>query len=75
MVNNDFAHRRIAVATARSRLPDVPVVAIADSVDAEDILSAFEGGLRGYIPNSLDFQLLVEGLRFVTAGGTDCRRD
>jgi DNA-binding NarL/FixJ family response regulator len=59
-----------AVATARSRLPDVPVVAIADSVDAEDILSAVEGGLRGYIPNSLEFQLVVEGLRFVTAGGT-----
>jgi DNA-binding NarL/FixJ family response regulator len=59
-----------AVATARSCLPDVPVVAIADSVDAEDILSAVERGLRGYIPNTLEFQLVVEGLRFVTAGGT-----
>jgi DNA-binding NarL/FixJ family response regulator len=59
-----------AVATARSRLPGVPVVAIADSTDADDILNAVEQGLSGYMPNSLELQLVVEGLRFVTAGGT-----
>ena len=59
-----------AVATARSRLPGVPVVAIADSTDADDILNAVEQGLSGYMPNSLELQLVVEGLKFVTAGGT-----
>lgn len=67
-----LADRRLttAVATARSSLPGLPVVAISDSMDAEDILSAVERGLSGYIPNSLELPLVIEALRYVTAGGT-----
>jgi DNA-binding NarL/FixJ family response regulator len=59
-----------AVASVRASLPGVPVVAIADSTDAEEILGAVERGLSGYIPNSLELRLVIEALRYVTAGGT-----
>ena len=59
-----------AVAPVRASLPEVPVVAIADSTDAEEIRGAVERGLNGYIPNSLELQLVIEALRYLTAGGT-----
>jgi DNA-binding NarL/FixJ family response regulator len=67
-----LADRRVsaAVATARSCLPGLPVVAVSDSADAEDILGAIERGLSGYIPISLELQLAIDALRFVAAGGT-----
>jgi DNA-binding NarL/FixJ family response regulator len=66
-----LADDRVTAAVApRASLPEVPVLAIADSTDAEEIRGAVERGLNGYIPNSLQLQLVIEALRYVTAGGT-----
>jgi DNA-binding NarL/FixJ family response regulator len=59
-----------AVAAVHSVLPGIPIVAIADSMDAEQILDAIERGLNGYIPNTLELRLVIEALRYVIAGGT-----
>lgn len=59
-----------SIATARHHLPSLPVVALSESADAEDILGAIEQGLSGYIPISLELRLVIEALRFVAAGGT-----
>jgi DNA-binding NarL/FixJ family response regulator len=59
-----------AVAAVHSSLPGIPVVAIADSMDAEQILSAIERGLRGYIQTTLELRFVMEALRYVIAGGT-----
>jgi DNA-binding NarL/FixJ family response regulator len=59
-----------AVAAVHSGVPGIPVVAIADSMDAEQILSAIEQGLRGYIPTTLELRFIMEALRYVIAGGT-----
>jgi DNA-binding NarL/FixJ family response regulator len=67
-----LADRRVsaAVATARSCLPGLPVVALSEGADAEDIRGAIERGLSGYIPISLELRLVIDALRFVAAGGT-----
>ena len=59
-----------AFATARSCQPSLPVVALSDSAEADDILGSIEQGLSGYIPISLELRLVIEALRFVAAGGT-----
>ncbi len=67
-----LADRRLfdAFATARSCQPSLPVVALSDSAEADDILGSIEQGLSGYIPISLELRLVIEALRFVAAGGT-----
>jgi DNA-binding NarL/FixJ family response regulator len=67
-----LADRRVsaAVATARSCLPGLPVVALSEGADADDIRGAIERGLSGYIPISLELRLVIDALRFVAAGGT-----
>lgn len=58
-----------AVGAACSSLPGTPVVALSDEESAEEILSAIDRGLSGYVPISLDLRSVVETLRFVAAGG------
>ncbi len=58
------------IATTRSHSPGLPVVALSDSANVEDVFFAIEQGLSGYIPISLELRLVVEALRFVAAGGT-----
>jgi DNA-binding NarL/FixJ family response regulator len=59
-----------AIATARSCLPTLPIVALSDNSEAEGILGAIEQGLDGYIPISTEVKLVIDALRFVAAGGT-----
>ncbi|HET9395185.1 MAG TPA: response regulator transcription factor [Nitrospiraceae bacterium] len=58
------------IETIRSNPLGLPVVALSDSADVEDVFFAIEQGLSGYIPMSLELRLVVEALRFVAAGGT-----
>ena len=58
------------VATARSRLPGLPIVALSDRMSVEDILDVIEQGMQGYIPISMEVALVVDALHFVAAGGT-----
>jgi DNA-binding NarL/FixJ family response regulator len=49
---------------------NVPVVIMSDIDDANHIMRALKGGARGYIPTSLPFNVAVEAVRLVEAGGT-----
>lgn len=48
----------------------IPVVIMSDSDDVNYVTRALKGGARGYIPTSLPFNVAVEAVRLVEAGGT-----
>ena len=58
------------MARLRPCLPSLPVVALSDRLNPEDILRAVEQGLNGYIPISMEVKLVIDVLHFVAAGGT-----
>jgi DNA-binding NarL/FixJ family response regulator len=47
-----------------------PVVIVSDIDDLDYIMRTFKSGARGYIPTSLPFNVAVEAMRLVKAGGT-----
>jgi DNA-binding NarL/FixJ family response regulator len=49
---------------------NIPVVIVSDIDDMNHILRTLKGGVRGYIPTSLPFNIAVEAVRLVKAGGT-----
>ena len=50
--------------------PGVPVIVLADKTDPELALTVIRHGARGYIPFTLRFDIAVEAVRLVLAGGT-----
>jgi len=48
----------------------IPVVIVSDVDDFDHIVRALKSGARGYIPTSLPFNVAVEAVRLVKAGGT-----
>jgi DNA-binding NarL/FixJ family response regulator len=51
-------------------VPNVPVVVIAQTNDVELARTAIRHGAKAYIPCTLGFDITVEAVRFVLAGGT-----
>ena len=51
-------------------VPNVPVVVFADKNDVDLARTAIRHGAKGYIPCTLGFDITVEAVRFVLAGGT-----
>jgi DNA-binding NarL/FixJ family response regulator len=51
-------------------VPNVPVVVLAQKNDADLALTAIRHGAKGYIPCTLEFDITIEAVRFVLAGGT-----
>ena len=49
---------------------NTPVVIVSDIDDVNYVVRALKGGARGYIPTSLSFNVAVEAVRLVEAGGT-----
>ena len=47
----------------------VPVIIVSDVDDVDHILRTLKRGARGYIPSSLPFNIAVEAVRLVEAGG------
>jgi DNA-binding NarL/FixJ family response regulator len=47
----------------------IPTVLLSDAEDLEQIVDALDQGARGYIPTSLPFDVAVEAMRLVRAGG------
>jgi DNA-binding NarL/FixJ family response regulator len=47
----------------------VPVIIVSDVDDRDHIVEALKRGARGYIPSSLPFNIAVEAVRLVEAGG------
>ena len=59
-----------AIAAIRSSLPGLPLTVFSEDDDAEAILNVIERGLRGYVPTSLELQVVACVLQFVAVGGT-----
>ena len=51
-------------------LPGVPIVLLSDHDDVEEVATAIDHGVRGYIPTRLDLSEAAAGIRCVEAGGT-----
>lgn len=50
--------------------PGIRVIVLADESDPQLALTAFRHGARGYIPLTMRFDIAVEAMRLVLAGGT-----
>ena len=51
-------------------VPNVPVIVICYKNDSELVRTAITHGAKGYIPATMGFDIAVEAVRFVLAGGT-----
>ena len=51
-------------------VPNVPVIVLAQTNDVDLARTAIRHGAKGYIPCTLEFDITVEAVRFVLAGGT-----
>jgi DNA-binding NarL/FixJ family response regulator len=47
-----------------------PVIALASTSDAELARAVIHSGAKGYIPVTMGFEIAIEAMRFVLAGGT-----
>jgi len=47
-----------------------PIIVLSDNEDPDQISHIIKNGVRGYIPTSLPFNLAVEAVRYIVAGGT-----
>lgn len=47
----------------------LPIILVADHENPKYILEAFEHGVRGYLPTTCTFEVAVEAIRLVRAGG------
>jgi len=65
----ELANGRASLKRLAIFAPDVPVVVLASRQDRELLGVALAGGVKGYIPMSMGFDLAVEAVRFVLAGG------
>jgi len=50
--------------------PGVPIIILSDREDAGSVLNALDKGVRGYIPVTTAFEVAVQAIRLVRAGGT-----
>jgi DNA-binding NarL/FixJ family response regulator len=50
--------------------PRIPIIVLASNNDTEMAKAAFCYGVKGYIPVTLGFDIAIEAVRFVLAGGT-----
>ena len=64
------SNERMSLERLRVLLPDTPIVVLASRQDVELVRVAFDAGAKGYIPMSMGFDLAVQAVRFVLAGGT-----
>jgi DNA-binding NarL/FixJ family response regulator len=67
MKQNDSSSEHGGLARLAASLP---TVLLSDAEDAEQILTALECGIRGYIPTSVTIDVAVKAIHLVRAGGT-----
>jgi DNA-binding NarL/FixJ family response regulator len=68
--NQEFPDVAAEVSSAQDRVPNVPVVVVADEDELSFVRKVIGLGVRGYIPTSFDFAMFKEAIQFVAAGGT-----
>lgn len=47
-----------------------PIIIVADNEDPTHVLDALDAGAKGYVPSSVTFEVAIEALNLVLAGGT-----
>ena len=50
--------------------PQIPIIVLANKDDAEMAKAAISYGAKGFIPVTSEFEIAIEAMRFVLAGGT-----
>jgi DNA-binding NarL/FixJ family response regulator len=50
--------------------PEIPVIVLAYNNNSELARSAICNGAKGYIPVTMEFEITIEAVRFILAGGT-----
>ena len=58
------------VTLLKQTFADILVIILSDREDARSVISALDKGARGYIPTSMAFDVAVQAIRLVRAGGT-----
>jgi DNA-binding NarL/FixJ family response regulator len=51
-------------------LPKVPIIVLSHKPNADFVRTALSNGAKGYIPWTMEFEIVVQVIRFVLAGGT-----
>jgi DNA-binding NarL/FixJ family response regulator len=59
-----------ALQLLRARLPDTATVVLSDIDSVGEVNLALSHGVRGYIPTSVESEIAVAALKFISAGGT-----
>jgi DNA-binding NarL/FixJ family response regulator len=59
-----------ALELLRVRLPEASTVVLSDRDDVDEVNRALAHGVRGYIPTSVEWEVVVAALRLISAGGT-----
>jgi DNA-binding NarL/FixJ family response regulator len=59
-----------ALELLRVRLPEASAVVLSDKDDVDEVNRALMHGVRGYIPTSVEWEVVVAALRLIGAGGT-----
>ena len=67
-LTEDEARRELI--TLFKNVPHLPTIVLAHEDDMNGAIEALGYGARGYIPVSLGFDIAIEAMRFVNAGGT-----
>jgi DNA-binding NarL/FixJ family response regulator len=70
LMESDAEDGAVALKTLSALVPGAPIVVLADNSDAELARIAIFHGAKGYIPVRMGFEIAVEAVRFVLAGGT-----
>jgi DNA-binding NarL/FixJ family response regulator len=60
----------IALKVLSELVPGVPIIVLTSGNDMDLARTAIHHGAKGYIPYTMGFQIAVEAVRFVLAGGT-----
>ncbi len=67
-VTDDWVQEQLQM--IRNQQRELPVIMISDREDADDIISALNYGIRGYIPTSIAAEVAIAALTLIEAGGT-----
>ena len=70
LIESDAESGAGALKALSAVVPGTPVVVLADNSDPELARTAIFHGAKGYIPVRMGFDIAVEAIRFVLAGGT-----
>ena len=54
----------------REQLPDTPVVLFSDLEEPREVIAAFRAGAKGFIPASIEPDVVIQALTFIMGGGT-----